>query len=73
MNCVRTIPYIRSWYDAYKGDGLVIVGVHSPEFQFEKVHSNVRAAVKRLGVNYPVALDDNMRIWTAFELRVKLN
>jgi len=66
VNCVRTIPYIRSWYDAYKGDGLVIVGVHSPEFQFEKVHSNVQAAVKRLGVNYPVALDDNMRIWTAF-------
>jgi thiol-disulfide isomerase/thioredoxin len=66
VNCVRTIPYIRSWYDRYKNDGLVIVGVHSPEFDFEKNHANVHRAVKKLGVDYPVALDDDMTIWTAF-------
>jgi thiol-disulfide isomerase/thioredoxin len=66
VNCVRTIPYIRSWYDRYKQDGLVIVGVHSPEFEFEKNHTNVAHAVKKLGVDYPVALDDDMTIWNAF-------
>ena len=66
VNCVRTIPYIRSWYDRYHRDGLVVVGVHSPEFDFEKNHANVRNAVKKLGVDYPVALDDDMTIWNAF-------
>jgi thiol-disulfide isomerase/thioredoxin len=66
VNCVRTIPYIRSWYDRYHDDGLVIIGVHSPEFDFEKNHANVRRAVKKLGVDYPVALDDHMVIWNAF-------
>ena len=66
VNCVRTIPYIRSWYDAYGKDGLVIIGVHSPEFDFEKNHANVAKAVKKLGVDYPVALDDDMAIWNAF-------
>src|ERR1700761_5185349 len=66
VNCVRTIPYVRSWYDRYKSDGLVVIGVHSPEFDFEKIHSNVRLAVKKLGVDYPVALDDDMTIWNAF-------
>jgi thiol-disulfide isomerase/thioredoxin len=66
VNCVRTIPYIRSWYDRYRDDGLVIIGVHSPEFDFEKDHANVQRAVKKLGVDYPVALDDNMVIWNAF-------
>ncbi|HEY4377312.1 MAG TPA: redoxin family protein [Acidimicrobiales bacterium] len=63
VNCVRTIPYVRSWYDRYKKDGLVVIGVHSPEFQFEKNHANVARAVKKLGVDYPVALDDDMTIW----------
>ena len=66
VNCVRTIPYIRSWYGRYHRDGLVVVGVHSPEFDFEKDHANVRNAVKKLGVDYPVALDDDMTIWNAF-------
>jgi thiol-disulfide isomerase/thioredoxin len=66
VNCVRTIPYVRSWYDAYKDDGLVVIGVHSPEFTFEKDHANVERAVKDLGVDYPVALDDDMTIWNAF-------
>jgi len=66
VNCVRTIPHLRAWYDRYRADGLVVVGVHSPEFDFEKDHGNVTAAVQRLHVDYPVALDDNMDIWNAF-------
>ena len=66
VNCVRAIPYVRSWYDRYAKDGLVVVGIHSPEFDFEKNHGNVQDAVKRLHVDYPVALDDNMAIWNAF-------
>jgi thiol-disulfide isomerase/thioredoxin len=66
VNCVRTIPYLRSWYDRYKADGLVVIGVHSPEFDFEKNHANVAAAAKKLGVDYPIALDDDMTIWNAF-------
>jgi thiol-disulfide isomerase/thioredoxin len=69
INCVRTFPYVRSWYDRYRADGLVVVGVHSPEFDFEKVHSNVQAATKRLDVTWPVALDDDMTIWNAFDNR----
>jgi len=66
INCQRTFPYIRSWFDRYKSAGLVVVGIHSPEFDFEHVHSNVEAAVKRDHVTWPVALDDNMSIWNAF-------
>jgi hypothetical protein len=57
---------VRAWYDRYKDDGLVVVGVHSPEFDFEKVHANVEQAVAKLDVTWPVALDDNMAIWSAF-------
>ena len=66
VNCVRTIPSLRSWYDQYRKDGLVVVGVHSPEFDFEKNHQNVARAVTKLGVDYPVALDDDMTIWNDF-------
>jgi thiol-disulfide isomerase/thioredoxin len=66
VNCVRTLPYLRSWYQRYAGDGLVIVGVHSPEFEFEKSHTNVTNAVRRLDVTWPVAFDDDMKIWNAF-------
>jgi len=67
INCQRTMPYLRSWFDRYRRDGLVIVGIHSPEFDFEKVHKNVEAAAKRLDVTWPIALDDDMTIWNAFE------
>jgi thiol-disulfide isomerase/thioredoxin len=66
VNCVRTIPYVRSWYDRYRQDGLVVIGVHSPEFDFEKNHANVARAVRDLGVTWPVAFDDNMDTWNAF-------
>ena len=66
VNCVRTLPHLRAWYDRYRRDGLVVVGVHSPEFDFEKDHGNVAKAVHKLGVDYPVALDDDHRIWDRF-------
>jgi len=69
VNCVRTLPYVRAWYDRYQKDGLVVVGVHSPEFDFEKDHGNVESAVARLKVTWPVALDDDMAIWGDFNNR----
>jgi thiol-disulfide isomerase/thioredoxin len=66
INCQRTLPHLRALYDRYKGDGLVIVGIHSPEFDFEKDHDNVARAVQHYGVTWPVALDDDMAIWNAF-------
>jgi thiol-disulfide isomerase/thioredoxin len=66
INCLRTLPYIRAWAEKYKDRGLVIIGVHTPEFAFEKDVSNVQGAVKNLGVRYPVALDNNYAIWNAF-------
>jgi cytochrome c biogenesis protein CcdA/thiol-disulfide isomerase/thioredoxin len=66
VNCLRTLPYVRAWYDKYKDQGLVVIGVHAPEFAFEKDADNVRRAVKDLGVDYPVALDNDYAIWRAF-------
>ena len=66
INCQRTLPHLKGLYDRYKGDGLVIIGVHSPEFDFEKDHGNVARAVEHYGVTWPVALDDDMAIWNAF-------
>ncbi len=66
INCVRTLGYIRSWYERYSAQGLVIIGIHSPEFDFEKNHANVTRAVSSLGVTWPVALDDKMVVWQAF-------
>jgi cytochrome c biogenesis protein CcdA/thiol-disulfide isomerase/thioredoxin len=66
INCLRTLPHVEAWDGMYRKDGLVIVGIHTPEFAFESVPSNVRAATKRLGVRYPVALDNDYGTWTAF-------
>ncbi|WP_426689503.1 cytochrome c biogenesis protein DipZ [Rhodanobacter ginsengiterrae] len=66
INCIRTLPYVRGWYDKYKDHGLVIIGVHAPEFAFEKNPANVIRAVKDLGVDYPVALDNDYAIWKGF-------
>jgi thiol-disulfide isomerase/thioredoxin len=66
VNCVRTIPYVSALYDRYGRDGLVVVGVHSPEFEFEHVRANVEAAARRLGVTYPVVMDNDHNIWDAF-------
>ncbi len=66
INCQNTFPYLRRWYDAYKGSGLVIVGVHSPEFDFEKSVPNIRQAIKHYDVTWPVAVDSNMATWNAY-------
>jgi thiol-disulfide isomerase/thioredoxin len=66
VNCVRTIPHLQHLEQAYGKRGLVIVGVHSPEFDFEKVRANVQAAVQRFGVTWPVALDSEMNTWNAY-------
>ncbi|MEX3896756.1 cytochrome c biogenesis protein DipZ [Paraburkholderia sp. BR10954] len=66
INCIRSLPYVRAWADKYKDYGLVVLGVHAPEFAFEKDPGNVAHAVKDLGVNYPVALDNDYAIWKAF-------
>ncbi len=67
INCLRTLPYLKSWDERYRSKGLVILGVHSPEFAFEHSLGNVRAAVKRLGIRYPVALDNDFATWTAYQ------
>jgi thiol-disulfide isomerase/thioredoxin len=69
INCLRTLPFIKAWADKYKDAGLVVVGVHSPEFAFEKNPDNVRKAVKDLGITYPVAIDSNHAIWRGFHNR----
>jgi cytochrome c biogenesis protein CcdA/thiol-disulfide isomerase/thioredoxin len=63
INCLRTLPHVKSWYTAYHRDGLVVIGVHTPEFAFEHVASNVAAAVRRLGIRYPVMQDNNYATW----------
>jgi thiol-disulfide isomerase/thioredoxin len=66
INCLRSLPYMRAWADKYKDGGLVVIGVHTPEFDFEKEQPNVQRAVQKFGIAYPVALDSNRAIWDAF-------
>ena len=66
INCIRTLPYLKSWDARYRAKGLVIVGVHTPEFAFEHVVSNVRQAVRDEGIHYPVAIDDAYGTWQAY-------
>ena len=67
INCVRTLPYITAWNDKYADKGLLIVGIHSPEFEFEKDPKNVEMAIGKYGIKYPVVLDNDMETWKAFE------
>jgi cytochrome c biogenesis protein CcdA/thiol-disulfide isomerase/thioredoxin len=66
INCLRSIPYVRAWAAKYKDSGLIVIGVHTPEFAFEKDLDNVRRAVGELKITYPVALDNDYKIWKAF-------
>ena len=66
INCQRALPHVEGWYNDYKNDGLVVVGVSSPEFAFEHVVSNVESAAGSLGIDYPVAVDDNLATWDAY-------
>lgn len=63
INCLRTLPYLTRWYDTYKDQGFVIIGVHTPEFEFEKQASNVQMAIEKYGIHYPVPLDNHYKTW----------
>jgi cytochrome c biogenesis protein CcdA/thiol-disulfide isomerase/thioredoxin len=66
INCIRTLPYVEEWYQKYAADGLVVVGVHAPEFAFEHDTGNVQAAIARYGITYPVAQDNEFATWSAY-------
>ena len=67
INWLRTEPYVRAWAEKYKNQGLVVIGVHTPEFAFEHDVDNVRRAVKDMRIDYPVAVDNDYAIWNAFK------
>ncbi len=66
INCLRTLPYVKAWADKYRDQGLVVIGVHAPEFAFERDLGNVAKATGQLGIDYPVAIDNDFAIWRAF-------
>ncbi|MDB5533246.1 MAG: dipZ, partial [Hyphomicrobiales bacterium] len=67
INCIRTLPYVQAWAAKYKDQGLVVIGVHTPEFAFEKKIGNVKKAVGDFKIAYPVAIDNNFKVWRAFD------
>ena len=67
INCLRSIPYVKAWDERYRKDGLVVIGVHAPEFAFEREPANVAQAIKNLGIRYPVALDNGYVLWRALQ------
>ncbi len=67
INCLRSLPYVNAWAQKYHDQGLVVIGVHAPEFAFERDIGNVRQAVTRLGIHYPVAIDNEFKIWRSFD------
>lgn len=69
INCIRTLPHLTSWHKEYRDQGLVIIGIHSPEFAFEKDSDKVKKAVKQHGIEYPVALDNNFDTWQKYKNR----
>jgi len=69
INCQRTTPYLNAWYEKYKDKGLVIIGIHTPEFEFEKDYNNVKTAVEKFGIKFPVVLDNDYSTWTAYKNR----
>ena len=67
INCLRTLPHVTKWHERYKDQGLVVVGVHTPEFAFERQTRNVQTAIKRFGIKYPVAQDNQYATWKAYD------
>jgi len=67
INCRRALPYVNSWAKRYEKDGLVVIGVHTPEYAFEHIPANVKEQVRKLGIGYPVAIDNNYAIWRSFD------
>lgn len=66
INCQRTFPYLKQWYETYQKDGLLVVGIHTPEFAFEKDRANVVAAMKKEGISFPVVQDNDFQTWNAY-------
>ena len=66
INCIRTLPHLSSWYDTYKKDGFIVIGVHTPEFDFEKSSENVSQAIKQFNIHYPIAQDNNYQTWNNY-------
>ncbi|MGO2368692.1 MAG: cytochrome c biogenesis protein DipZ, partial [Serratia sp. (in: enterobacteria)] len=66
INCLRSLPYVKAWAEKYRDQGLVVIGVHAPEFAFERDIGNVTKEAKKLGIDYPIAIDNNYSIWRAF-------
>ncbi len=66
INCINTLPHVKSWHAKYKDQGLVVVGVHTPEYPFERNTDNVRTAIKRFDIKYPVAQDNRYTTWSAY-------
>src|SRR5437667_11545201 len=66
VNCIRTLPYLKEWHNRYAKDGLVIIGIHTPEFACAKQRGNVAQAVKKLGITWPVLVDSDYRNWRAY-------
>jgi len=69
INCIHTLPYVKKWHGKYANKGLVVIGVHAPEFDFEKIPKNVVQAVKDYEIRYPVALDNGFSLWRAYKNR----
>ncbi len=67
INCQHTLPYVKDWAQKYQKDGLVVIGVHTPEYGYERIIDNVRDQVAKLGITYPVAIDNNYAIWRSFD------
>jgi thiol-disulfide isomerase/thioredoxin len=67
INCQHSIAHVNEWAKKYEKDGLVVIGVHTPEYPYERVIDNVRKSVARLGLNYPIAIDNDYAIWRAFD------
>jgi thiol-disulfide isomerase/thioredoxin len=66
INCIHVLPHVKQWHERYKDQGLVVVGVHTPEYGHEKILGNLQSAVKRFGIGYPVAQDNDYKTWNAF-------
>lgn len=69
VNCIRTLPYVEGWYQRYKDKGLMVIGVHTPEFTFAQYESNVERGVREFGLTYPIVIDSNYEIWKLFACR----
>jgi thiol-disulfide isomerase/thioredoxin len=69
INCRRTLPYVKAWDEKYRASGLLVIGVHTPEFAYEKDKGNVERAINDLGITYPVVMDNDFEIWNAYKNR----